>query len=68
MKKITALLLVLVFAFSFAACGAKEDINAKSEGVMTYAQYAAAELETEVTIEGYVLQRSYDRRRLQQAR
>ena len=54
MKKITALLLVLVFAFSFAACGAKEDINAKSEGVMTYAQYAAAELETEVTIEGYV--------------
>ena len=28
--------------------------NAKSEGVMTYAEYAAAELDSEVTIEAYV--------------
>ena len=31
-----------------------EEINAKSEGVMTYAEYAAAELEAEVTVECYV--------------
>ena len=30
------------------------DINAKSEGVMTYAEYLAAELEDEVVIEAYV--------------
>lgn len=30
------------------------DINAKSEGVMTYAEYAAAELDAEVVIEAYV--------------
>lgn len=32
----------------------QEDINKKSEGVMTYAEYDAAELETEVTVECYV--------------
>ena len=31
-----------------------EDINAKSEGVMTYAEYAAAEMDNEVTVEFYV--------------
>lgn len=30
------------------------DEDAKSEGVMTYAEYAAADLDTEVTIEAYV--------------
>ena len=57
MKKIVSLLLVLVMVFAFAACGTDEpefDPNAKSEGVMTYAEYAAAELETEVTIEAFV--------------
>ena len=32
----------------------KPAAEAKSEGVMTYAEYAAAELETEVTVETYV--------------
>ncbi|MBQ6900784.1 MAG: hypothetical protein IJN72_08085 [Firmicutes bacterium] len=61
MKKTLSLLLVLVMVFALAACGstggdepAAVDPNAKSEGVMTYAEYAAAELETEVTIEAFV--------------
>ena len=56
MKKIFALLLVLAMVFALAACGGSKtaDINAKSEGVMTYAEYAAAELDTEVTIEAFV--------------
>ena len=60
MKKVTALLLALAIVFAFAACGDKkdptpqEDPTAKSEGVMTYAEYAAADLDTEVTIETYV--------------
>lgn len=59
MKKLTALLLTFVLAFAFAGCGSKEESTAdaadvKSEGVMTYAEYAAAELETEVTVETYV--------------
>ena len=33
---------------------ASVDIHAKSEGVMTYAEYAAAELDTEVVIEAFV--------------
>ena len=39
---------------SLVACGAKEDINAKSEGVMTYAENAAAALDSEVVIETYI--------------
>jgi hypothetical protein len=57
MKKILSLLLVFVMVFALAACGGGEtavDPNAKSEGVMTYAEYAAAELDTEVTIEAFV--------------
>ncbi len=57
MKKITALLLALLLALSMVACGApaaSDDPNAKSEGVMTYAEYAAAELESAVTVECYV--------------
>ena len=59
MKKYIALLLALCMVFAFAACGktAKapaEDPSAKSEGVMTYADYAAAELDTEVVVETYV--------------
>lgn len=56
MKKITAALLTLVLAFSFVGCAksGEADANAKSEGVMTYAEYAAAELDTEVVIEAYV--------------
>ena len=57
MKKIFALMLAMMMVFSLAACGNKEaadDINAKSEGVMTYAEYAAAALDAEVVIEAYV--------------
>ncbi len=54
MKKFTALLLTFVLVFSFAGCGSAKDADAKSEGVMTYAEYDAAALETEVVIETYV--------------
>lgn len=67
MKKLFALLLVLVLGLSLCACGSKEptvdpepevqvDYNAKSEGVMTYAEYAAAASDNtvKVTIEAYV--------------
>ena len=59
MKKILSLLLVFVMVFALAACGGAEDApavdpNAKSEGVMTYAEYAAAELDSEVVIEAFV--------------
>lgn len=51
MKKLLVAILALTLVLSFTACG---DSDAKSEGVMTYAEYAAAELESEVTIEAYV--------------
>ena len=58
MKKITALLLTFVLAFACMACGSNEAANnnadVKSEGVMTYAEYAAAALDTEVVVETYV--------------
>ncbi len=53
MKKLTALLATMLLSFSLVACGG-EDINAKSEGVMTYAEYVAAPMDSEVTIEAYV--------------
>lgn len=53
MKKFSAVLAAAAVALSLAACG-DEDVNAKSDGVMTYAQYAAASLDTEVTVETYV--------------
>ena len=54
MKKFTALLLAVLMVLGCAACGSKEDINAKSEGTMTYAEYDAAALDSEVVIEAYV--------------
>lgn len=60
MKKILAMVLAVLMIVSFAACGKDDggnddvDIFAKSEGVMTYAEYAAAELETPVTIEAFI--------------
>ncbi|MCM1190403.1 MAG: hypothetical protein NC541_14050 [bacterium] len=53
MKKLFALSLALVLMFSLAACGG-DDTEKKSEGVMTYAEYMAAELDSEVVIEAYV--------------
>lgn len=67
MKKLIALLLALSMVFAMVACGekapeTKEPENeaaagpdtVKSEGVMTYAEYAAAALEANVVIEAYV--------------
>jgi hypothetical protein len=67
MKKFLAILLTFVLVFTFVACNndeaveTPEDVNevvfdpaAKGEGVMTYAEYAAAELEAPVVIEAYV--------------
>ncbi|MDO5121771.1 MAG: hypothetical protein Q4D46_06775 [Erysipelotrichaceae bacterium] len=60
MKKFTKVLLSSVLVLA-AGCGSKKEEapaagadSAKSEGVMTYAEYAAAELNSEVTIEAYV--------------
>lgn len=52
MKKLIALALALVLCLAFVSC-AKNPAE-KSEGVMTYAEYMAAELDTEVVIEAYV--------------
>ena len=55
MKKIVALLMVLVLCFALTACKKDESaVEAKSKGVMTYAEYAAAALDAEVVIECYV--------------
>ncbi len=54
MKKILALLLACVLAFAMVACSDTDKGDVKSEGVMTYAEYVAAELETQVVIEAYV--------------
>lgn len=59
MKKILSLLMALTLVFTCAGCGssgsgASGSEDAKSEGVMTYAEYAAAALDTEVVIEAYV--------------
>ncbi len=64
MKKIISVMLVLVMALSMlalVACekqpaetDAPETPDVKSEGVMTYAEYAAAELDTAVVVETYV--------------
>lgn len=55
MKKLIAMLLAASMVLCFAACGAdNSDPAAKSEGVMTYAEYAAAAIDDEVVIECYV--------------
>ena len=57
MKKFISLLLVTALVFAFAGCGSKDGgdgADAKSEGVMTYEEYVAAELDSEVVIETYV--------------
>ena len=64
MKKLTALLLAGAMVFACVGCGSNGgnadsgsnggDTDAKSEGVMTYDEYAAAALDSEVVIETYV--------------
>ena len=58
MKKLTSLLFVLTLVVACVGCGSSKGSDSaedvKSEGVMTYAEYAAAALDTEVTVETYV--------------
>ncbi len=54
MKKVFALMLALAMLLSFAACTPTFDPAAKSEGVMTYAEYMAAKKGDSVVIEAYV--------------
>lgn len=65
MKKIIALLLVVCMTLCFAACGKKAETPADTKTteateaatdakVMTYAEYAAAAIDAEVTVETYV--------------
>lgn len=54
MKRIAVLALaVLMMLGGMVAC-TKSDIHAKSEGVMTHAEYAAAAMDSEVVIEAFV--------------
>ena len=54
MKRILSLILVAVLALACFSCGNADDPAKKSEGVMTYAEYDAAAIDSEVTIEAYV--------------
>ncbi len=54
MKKIVAMLMALLMLGCCTACAEAPAVEAKSEGVMTYADYAAAELDAKVVIECYV--------------
>lgn len=58
MKKLTALLLAGAMAAACVGCGSEGGGNAgsdaKSEGVMTYDEYMAADIDSEVVIEAYV--------------
>ncbi len=55
MKKIIAMLLAAMMLLACAAVAEEAPaVEAKSEGVMTYAEYAAAELDAEVVVECYV--------------
>ena len=54
MKRIALLVLTVILVLGAVACGTKEDINKKSEGVMNYAEYEAAAIDDEVVIEAYV--------------
>lgn len=61
MKKLFAILLVFVSLFVLAGCGEKEpdpeqekDIFAKSEGVMTHAEFVAADAKAPVVIETFI--------------
>ena len=51
MKKIVAMLLALLMLGCVAVAEEAPAVEAKSEGVMTYAEYAAAEMDAEVVIE-----------------
>ena len=58
MKKTLAAVLTMGLLVAFTGCGKQEGTTGaapqKSEGVMTYAEYAAAEIDSEVVVETYV--------------
>lgn len=55
MKKLMTWMLTFAMVLTFVGCASdKNEADVKSEGVMTYAEYDAAELDTEVVIETYV--------------
>jgi len=56
MKKFIALLMAMMMILALGACASEkaDDTDKKSEGVMTYEEYAAAALDSEVVIEAYV--------------
>ena len=59
MKKIIGLFLACMLVLGCAGCGGDNksgagDADAKSEGVMTYAEYAAAAVDSQVVVETYV--------------
>ena len=59
MKRIIGLFLARMLVLGCAGCGGDSkggtgDADAKSEGVMTYAEYAAADVDTQVVVETYV--------------
>lgn len=54
MKKIIALVMVVATLCCALVGCSKVDPNVKSEGVMSYAEYDAAALKSEVTIEGFI--------------
>ena len=56
MKKVLLFVLAAMMVLCCVACGTepKEDINAKSEGVMTWEQYNAAAIDSSVVVEAYV--------------
>ena len=55
MKKFIAMLLAMLMLLACTAIAEEAPaVEAKSEGVMTYAEYAAAEMDAEVVIECYV--------------
>ncbi len=55
MKKFSALVLALLLALTCVAMAETTvEPDVKGEGVMTYAEYAAAELDTQVTVETYI--------------
>ena len=53
-KKVVIIWLCAALVTVLAACGKSADTDKKSEGVMTYEEYKAAPLDSEVTIEAYV--------------
>lgn len=58
MKKKLALVLALAFVLALVGCGSnsdnENDTDVKSEGVMTHAEYIAAEMNSQVVVETYV--------------